>query len=98
MSENKLERKGKVSYGYFIDDEGLFYYSEMNGEIYEMSHRKTRDPGGKCAYYARDVLSRGQPGCSIIQGRYSRGSFSLQDGKVFGWCIGGIRIGEVRNR
>ncbi len=36
MSENKLERKGKVSYGYFIDDEGLFYYSEMNGEIYEM--------------------------------------------------------------
>ena len=36
MSENKLERKGKVSYGYFIDEEGLFYYSEMNGEIYEM--------------------------------------------------------------
>jgi hypothetical protein len=36
MSENKLERKGKVSYGYFIDDEGLFYYSEMNGEMYEM--------------------------------------------------------------
>ena len=36
MSENKLERKGKVSYGYFIDEEGLFYYSEMNGEVYEM--------------------------------------------------------------
>ena len=36
MSENKLEKKGKVSYGYFIDDEGLFYYSEMNGEMYEM--------------------------------------------------------------
>lgn len=36
MSENKLERNGKVSYGYFIDEEGLFYYSEMNGEVYEM--------------------------------------------------------------
>lgn len=36
MSENKLERKGKVSYGYFIDEEGLFYYSEMNGEVYEI--------------------------------------------------------------
>ncbi len=36
MSENKLEKKGKVSYGYFIDEEGLFYYSEMNGEVYEM--------------------------------------------------------------
>ncbi len=36
MSENKLERKGKVSSGHFIDEEGLFYYSEMNGEVYEM--------------------------------------------------------------
>ena len=36
MSQNELERKGKVSYGYFIDEEGLFYYSEMNGEVYEM--------------------------------------------------------------
>ena len=36
MSENKLESNVKVSYGYFIDEEGLFYYSEMNGEVYEM--------------------------------------------------------------
>jgi|TARA_R100000081_G_scaffold74258_1_gene40747 hypothetical protein len=36
MSRNELEKKGKVSYGYFIDEEGLFYYSEMNGEVYEM--------------------------------------------------------------
>ena len=36
MSRNELEKKGKVSYGYFIDEEGLFYYSEMNGELYEM--------------------------------------------------------------
>ena len=36
MSQNELEKKGKVSYGYFIDEEGLFYYSEMNGEVYEM--------------------------------------------------------------
>ena len=36
MSQNELERKGKVSYGYFIDEEGLFYYSEMNGKVYEM--------------------------------------------------------------
>ena len=36
MSRNELEKKGKVSYGYFIDEEGLFYYSEMNGKVYEM--------------------------------------------------------------
>ncbi len=36
MSEKELQKKGKVSYGYYIDEEGLFYYSEMNGEVYEM--------------------------------------------------------------
>ena len=35
MSENKLERKGKVSYGYFIDEDGLYYYSEIDGEVYQ---------------------------------------------------------------
>jgi hypothetical protein len=27
--------KSDFSYGYYIDDEGLYFYSEMNGEIYE---------------------------------------------------------------
>jgi len=27
--------KSDFSYGYYIDDEGLYFYSEMNGEVYQ---------------------------------------------------------------
>ena len=37
MSKAKLieELKKEVSYGYFVDEEGLYYYSEKDGEVEE---------------------------------------------------------------
>jgi hypothetical protein len=35
MSEKKEHQKRKVSYGYFIDEDGLYYYSEIDGEVYQ---------------------------------------------------------------
>jgi len=35
MSNEKELLKSDFSYGYFIDEDGLFFYSEMNGEVYQ---------------------------------------------------------------
>ena len=35
MSERKEHQKTKVNYGYYIDEDGLFYYSEIDGEVYQ---------------------------------------------------------------
>jgi hypothetical protein len=35
MSEKKEHQKTKVNYGYYIDEDGLFYYSEINGETFQ---------------------------------------------------------------
>ena len=35
MLDERNLLKSDFSYGYYIDDEGLYFYSEMNGEIYE---------------------------------------------------------------
>lgn len=35
MSEKKEHRKERVKYGYYIDDDGLFYYSEIDGETFQ---------------------------------------------------------------
>ena len=29
------KQKSQVSYGYYIDEDGLYYYSEIDGELYE---------------------------------------------------------------
>ncbi len=35
MSEKKEHLKKRVSYGYFIDEDGLYYYSEIDGETFQ---------------------------------------------------------------
>tara|TARA_R110000803_G_scaffold103566_1_gene171710 strand:- start:169 stop:390 length:222 start_codon:yes stop_codon:yes gene_type:complete len=35
MLENESQLRSDFSYGYFIDEDGLFYYSEMDGITYE---------------------------------------------------------------
>ena len=36
MSERKEQQNlRRVSYGYFIDEDGLFYYSEIDGEVFQ---------------------------------------------------------------
>jgi len=34
--EDQKRIKQQISYGYFVDEDGLYYYSEKGGEVYEI--------------------------------------------------------------
>lgn len=34
--EDQKRIKQQISYGYFVDEDGLYYYSEKDGEVYEI--------------------------------------------------------------